>query len=86
MIISGGGIATSHMKNRITKKNGMGSSKTKRCTSPANKEGTDHVNSLKLNMVKSVLGSSMTKRGRISAIKEVKADLWQLENQGRNSD
>ena len=32
------------------------------------------------------IGSSMTKRGRISAIKEVKADLWQLENQGRNSD
>ena len=43
VITSGGRIATSHMKNRITKKNGMGSSKTKRCTcSYKNKEGTDH--------------------------------------------
>ncbi len=31
------------MKNRITKKNGMGSSKTKDdVLAPANKEGTDH--------------------------------------------
>ncbi|MEC5401144.1 hypothetical protein [Clostridioides difficile] len=43
MITSGGGIATSHMKNRITKKKMVWVRvRLRDVLAPANKEGTDH--------------------------------------------